>query len=315
MISVLHAIHGMDQRNFDLNLLRVFRAVYVARNVRRAAEQIGLSQPAVSHGLTRLRLTLKDPLFVRAHGGVTPTPRAHHFARSVESALSAVEASLGEIERFDPLVSARRFIIHMSDLGQGEFLPVLMRHLRDHGPHLRVEAAQLPLVDVLPALEQNRVDLAVGYLPEIHGTEHEKLIDDRYVVVVRKDHPRAPALGTRRVLDRLEYVVSRSHPEPEKALVRAGLGDQVRLTLPHYGAVADVLTRTDLAAIVPHRPALRHARHFALELAELRLDIPPLEVSAHWYWRMNADPGHRWMRETLAALYRQGDAAARRRPR
>ena len=73
----------MDQRNFDLNLLRVFKAVYVARNVRRAAELLGLSQPAVSHGLTRLRLRLKDQLFVRAPTGVLPTPRAHDFARSV----------------------------------------------------------------------------------------------------------------------------------------------------------------------------------------------------------------------------------------
>jgi DNA-binding transcriptional LysR family regulator len=188
-----------------------------------------------------------------------------------------------------------------------------MEHLRDHGPHLRVEATQLPLADVLPALEQSRIDLALGYLPEIHGTEHEKLIDDRYVVVVRKRHPRAHTLGTRRGLERLEYVVSQSHPEPAKALVRAGMGDQVRLTVPHYSAVPDVLARTDLAAIVPQRPALHHAQHFALELAELRLDIPPLEVWAHWYWRMNDNPGHRWLRETLAALYRRGDAATVRR--
>jgi DNA-binding transcriptional LysR family regulator len=306
IINFYPSIHVMDQRNFDLNLLRVFQAVYVARNVRRAAEQIGLSQPAVSHGLTRLRLRLKDPLFVRTPGGVTPTPRAHHFARSVEVALAAVDASLGDIERFDPLVSERRFVIHMSDLGQGEFLPVLMEHLHAHGPHLRVEATQLPLADVLPALEQNRIDLALGYLPEIHGTEHEKLIDDRYVIVVRKGHPKAASLSTRRTLAQLEYVVAQSHPEAAKGLMRLGVGEQVRLTVPHYSAVAEVLMRTDLAAIVPQRPAMRLASHFALEVAELRLDLPALEIWAHWYWRMNDDPGHRWLRETLAALYRRG---------
>jgi len=304
----------MDQRNFDLNLLRVFRAVYVARNVRRAAEQIGLSQPAVSHGLTRLRLQLKDPLFVRTPGGVAPTPRAHHFARSVEAALGAIEASLGETERFDPLVSERRFVMHMSDLGQGEFLPLLMEHLREHGPHLRVEAIQWPLDDVLPALERNRIDLALGYLPEMRGTEHEQLIEDHYVLVVRKGHPLAASLTSPRTLERLEYVVSHSHPEPAKTLVRLGLGSQVRLVLPHYGAVPGVLASTDLAALVPHRPASRFALHYPLEIAEARLDLPPLAVSAHWFWRMNDDPGHRWLRDTLAALYRQsGSVPANRR--
>jgi len=304
----------MDQRNFDLNLLRVFRAVYVARNVRRAAEQIGLSQPAVSHGLTRLRLQLKDPLFVRAAGGVVPTARAHHFARSVEAALALVENSLDETEHFDPLTSERRFVLHMSDIGQGEFLPVLMEHLHTHAPHLRIEATQLPLDDVLPALEQNRIDLALGYLPDVRGTEHEQMIVDRYVIVVRQRHPLAAALGTRRALQQLEYIVSLSHPEPAKALTRLGLAEQVRMTLPHYGAAPDVLCRTDLAAIMPRLPALRYAKNFPLVIRELRIDLPPLEIWVHWYWRMNHDPGHRWLRETLSGLYAKAGAAKKKSP-
>jgi DNA-binding transcriptional LysR family regulator len=296
----------MDQRNFDLNLLRVFQAVYVAGNVRRAAEKLGLSQPAVSHGLTRLRLRLKDPLFVRRPGGVEPTPRAHHFARGVEAALAAVEASLDESDAFDPLVSERRFAMHMSDIGQGEFLPVLMAHLRDHAPLLRIEARQLALEEVPAALEQRRIDLALGYLPDLHGTRHEQLIADRYVLMVRRGHPLAATLGTRRTRQRLEYVVAQSHPEPGKALARMGLAEQVRLMLPHYSAAADVLAQTDLATIIPRRPALRYARQYALQMVELDIDLPPLGIWAHWSWRLDADPGHRWLRETLAALYRAG---------
>ena len=305
----------MDQRNFDLNLLRVFKAVYVARNVRRAAEMLGLSQPAVSHGLTRLRLRLKDQLFVRAPSGVLPTPRAHDFARSVESALATIDASLGESERFDPSVSQRRFAMHMSDLGQGEFLPVLMEDLRVRAPRVRIEVTQLPLDDVLPALEQQRIDLALGYLPDLRGTTHEQLIADRYVVVVRSGHPLSASLGSRRTMDRLEYVVAQSHPEPLKALTCLGLEGQVRVILPHYSAAPDVLISSDLAAIVPHRPALRYAQHFPLEMAEMKLQLPPLDISAHWYWRMNDDPGHRWLRERLSALYRQVRPATVRRRR
>ena len=297
-------MHQMNQPAFDLNLLRVFQAVYVAGNVRRAAEKLGLSQPAVSHGLTRLRLRLKDPLFIRSPGGVTPTPRAHDFARTADLALAAVDAALGETAAFDPARSTRRFALHMSDLGQGEFMPVLMGHLREHAPGVRIEVRQLPLEEVQPALDQRRIDLALGYLPEIHGTRHEQLIDDHYVLVRRRDHPHAG-----QDLAGLEFVVASSHPEPEKALRRLGLGEQIRLMLPHYSAAADVLTHTDLVAIVPNRPALRYARHFPLLLEPLAIDLRRLGIWAHWSWRADADPGHRWLRDTLAELYRAGGPA------
>ena len=300
----------MNQANFDLNLLRVFQAVYVAGNVRRAAEKLGLSQPAVSHGLTRLRLRLKDPLFIRSPGGVAPTPRAHHFATAVDVALAAVHTSLGETLAFDPARSDRRFTLHMSDLGQGEFMPVLMAHLRVHAPGVRIEARQLPLQDVQPALDQRRIDLALGHLPGIHGTSHEQLIFDRYVLLVRRGHPFVDSLGSAEARDALRYVVAESHPEPEKALHRLGLAEHIRLMLPHYSAVADVVANTDLVAIIPRRPALRHARHFPLVTAEIQVDLPQLGIWAHWSWRAEADPGHRWLRRTLAELYRAGSTAS-----
>ncbi len=303
-------MHQMNQDHFDLNLMRVFQAVYVAGNVRRAAEKLGLSQPAVSHALTRLRLRLKDPLFIRSPGGVAPTPRAHHFAAAVDAALAAVDAALGETLAFDPHTSDRRFTLHMSDLGQGEFMPVLMAHLRLHAPDVRIEVRQLPLEEVQPALDQRRIDLALGHLPEIHGTSHEQLIVDRYVLLVRREHPFVDALGSAEARRHLEYVVAQSHPEPEKALRRLGLADKIRLMLPHYSAVADVVVATDLVAIIPRRPALRYTRHFPLVTAEIQVDLPRLGIWAHWSWRAESDPGHRWLRQTLADLYRAGGARA-----
>ena len=300
-------MHQMNQTKFDLNLLRVFQAVYVAGNVRRAAEKLGLSQPAVSHGLTRLRLRLKDPLFIRSQGGVTPTPRAHHFAGAVDEALSTIDTSLGEALVFDPAQSDRRFTLHMSDLGQGEFLPVLMAYLSGHAPRVGIDVRQLQLEDVQPALDQRRIDLALGHLPAIHGTSHEQLILDRYVLLVRRGHPFVARLGSSEARHSLEYVVAQSHPEPEKALRRLGLADQIRLMLPHYSAVADVVANTDLVAIIPRRPALRYARHFPLVTAEIQADLPQLGIWAHWSWRAESDPGHRWLRQTLANLYRSED--------
>ena len=128
----------MHIKDLDLNLLRVFDAVYRMGKVSRAAETLALTQPAVSQGLTRLRLLLRDPLFVRAGGGVQPTPRAERLAPAVRTALATLEQALSEAEQFDPLRSQRTFRIHMSDIGEGRFLPELMVALREQAPGLRI---------------------------------------------------------------------------------------------------------------------------------------------------------------------------------
>jgi DNA-binding transcriptional LysR family regulator len=130
-------MHSMNIKDFDLNLLPVFDAVMATGNVSRAAERTGLSQPAVSHALTRLRLALKDPLFVRAPGGVRPTAKAEHFARYAGAALRTLDVALQESDRFDPATTERRFTVHMSDLATGELLPRLMAALHRHAPGLR----------------------------------------------------------------------------------------------------------------------------------------------------------------------------------
>lgn len=305
-------MHAMNRATFDLNLLRVFHAVYSARNVRRSAELLGQSQPAVSHSLTRLRLHLKDPLFVRTPGGVAPTAKADHFARFVEAALRTIDVALVETERFDAATSQRRFVMHMSDLGEGEFLPGLLRHLQVHAPQVRIEAMQLAPQDVLPAMEQGRIDLAVGYLPQVTGIEHDHLLSDRYAVVTRKGHPLAGQLHTARGYRRLHYILVNSHSEPAKALHRVGLESRITLTVPHFGVLPEILAQTDLAAIIPLLPARRFARVFALDIAEPDLGLAPLKVQLHWTWRMNNDPGHRWLRETMAALYGEGPATRTR---
>lgn len=293
----------MNRADFDLNLLRVFQGVYFCGNVHRAAERLGLSQPAVSHSLTRLRLQLKDPLFVRAPGGVAPTLRAQRFARTVDEVLAKVGSALDESQQFDPLQSERSFSIHLSDVGQGAFLPFLMEHLTDHAPHLRIQVTQLAPDQVLPALEQGRLDLAIGYLPMLRGTEHEQLDTDHYVLVMRADHPQAAAKAVN--LSALTFVDVASHTAPGRALTQAGLGANVRLTLPQFSAVPDVLRCSNLAAIVPHRAALRFAQLGALCLRELPLELPAMAVWSHWCWRAAYDPGHRWLRETMARLYKR----------
>lgn len=307
-------IRRVHIRDFDLNLLHVFQAVHAAGNVSRAAESLGLSQPAVSHALTRLRLALHDPLFVRAAGGVLATPRAERFARQVEATLKALELALHEADSFDPARSERRFVVHMSDIGADEFLPLLMAEVRRQAPGVHMEAVQLGPEAIGPALEEGRIDLAFGYLPMLAGFEHRPLLDERYVVLLRQGHPLAGKLRDRAALEQLDFILVASHIEPARALHLLGLESRIRLTLPHFMVAPSILAASDLAVVIPLRPALRFAARHALQVVEPDLGLPPFAVSFHWHWRAQGDPGHRWLRQLASAL-RFAPVPAARRPR
>lgn len=289
-------------KDFDLNLLHVFAAVHAARSVSRAAESLGLSQPAVSHALARLRVALRDPLFVRTVGGVAPTPKAEQLARQVEAALRQLDVALHEAESFDAARSQRRFVVHLSDIGADEFLPQLMARVDRLAPGVRVEAVQLPAEGIAPALEEGRLDLAFGYLPGLAGTESAPLLQERYVVLLRRRHPLAGALRNRAALEQLGFVLVASHAEPARALHLLGLQSRIRLTLPHFLALPPILAATDLAVILPLRPALRFAAAQPLQVVEPDLGLPPFTVAMHWTWRSTHDPGHRWLREQALAM-------------
>jgi DNA-binding transcriptional LysR family regulator len=302
-------------KDFDLNLLHVFRAVHAARNVSRAAEQLGLSQPAVSHALARLRQALHDPLFVRAAGGVAPTPRADQFARQAESALRALDVAIRETDSFDPSQSMRRFAVHMSDIGADEFLPQLMSEVRRSAPGVHIEAQQLDPSAISAALDTARIDLAFGYLPGLTGTERLALLEERYVVVLRQGHPLAASLRDRTALQQLDFILVASHIEPARALHQLGLESRIRLTLPHFMVAPSILAASDLAVVMPLRPARRFAALHPLQVVEPDLGLPPFTVSIHWTWRAHNDPGHRWLREVVTRMRFDPPPAPRRRSR
>ena len=193
-------MNSMHIDTIDLNLLRLFDAVYRARSVSRAAESLGLTQPAASHGLGRLRLLLKDALFTRAPGGVAPTPRAERLAVAVQSALGTLEVALNESDRFEPTASQKTFRIHMSDIGEGRFLPALMARLGELAPGVRTGDAAAAPAEIAPALDSGRIDFAFGFLPHVRDTQRIHLLKDRYIVLLREGHPfaRATAHAARR---------------------------------------------------------------------------------------------------------------------
>lgn len=299
----------MHIKDIDLNLLRVFDAVYRARKVGRAAEMLELTQPAVSQGLTRLRLLLKDALFMRAGGGVQPTPRAERLAPAVRAALVTLEQALNEAVQFDPMQSDKTFRLHMSDIGEGRFLPELMVALREHAPGVRIETLPVPAAGIADALDAGQIDFAFGFLPGVKDTQRKQLLKDRYIVMLRAGHPFAQAakrLKGQALLDglhKLEFVAGRTHSDTLRILQLLKLEDRVRLTAEHFMVLPAIVRATDLAVVMPRNIALGFAADGSTTLIEPPFPLRDFTVSLHWSRRFETDSANRWLRGTLIDLF------------
>jgi DNA-binding transcriptional LysR family regulator len=297
----------MHINDLDLNLLRVFDTVYRLRSVSRAADLLGLSQPATSQALTRLRLLLKDALFVRALGGVQPTPKADRLAQAVRLAISTLQSALGEAEHFDPASSTKEFRLHLSDIGEARFLPGLMAALHQRAPGVRVQSFALPHDEITAALDDGRLDAAIGFLPAVQDTQTTELINDRYAVLLREGHPAVAGQRVRsadmKLLGRLEYVAVRSHSETLRILQLLRLEAQVRLTAAFFLALPAIVKSTDLCVVMPRNIALDFAAEGGYTVVEPQLPLRNFTVALHWSRRFQADPALLWLRQLVVELF------------
>ncbi|MBT9505689.1 LysR family transcriptional regulator [Rhodoferax sp.] len=301
----------MHIKDIDLNLLRLFDVVYRTRNVSRAAELLDLTQPAVSQGLTRLRLLIKDPLFMRAPGGVQPSPKADRLADAVRSALSTIEQAFNESVQFEPLQSRKTFRIHMSDIGESRFLPTLMMGLRESAPGVRIETSALPANTIGDALDSGRIDFAIGFLPTVKDTQRVQLLKDRYVVLLRAGHPFVQKFKRRKKsgnalledLKQLEFVAVRTHSDTLRILQLLQLEDRLRLTTEHFLVLPAIVRATDLCVVMPRNIARGFAQEGGYAIIEPAFPLRDFTVSLHWSKRFESDPGNRWMRQSLLALH------------
>ena len=296
-------ITSMNVQNVDLNLLRVFDAVLHESGVTRAAARLGLTQPAVSNALARLRKLFGDPLFVRTPTGMDATPFARELAAPVRQALALLESALAHGPGFDPASTTRAFRFYMSDLGQIEFLPPLIERVEERAPGARLEAVALDVEDIGAALASGTLDLAIGFLPALGPPiERRALFRDPYVCLMRADHE-IQSLTKKRFLEASHVLVSYrgGHRVIEEAYERAGI--RVALRVPHFTVAPMVLERTDLVLTLPARVARVFERGGRLKSLPVPLPIPVADVGVHWHERFEADPGNRWLREQVIELF------------
>jgi len=301
------SITPMNVQDVDLNLLRVFDAVLRQKSVTGAAAGLGLTQPAVSNALSRLRGLFDDALFVRTPAGMDATPFARELGEPVRQALALLDSALAHGPGFDPQTSTRAFRFYMSDLGQIEFLPPLIERAQRVAPGVRLEAVALDVEDIGAALAAGALDLAVGFLPGLGPpVRRQPLFRDPYVCLMRADHPTIrKTLSRKQFLEASHALVSYrgGHRVIEEALDRAGLSRRIALRVPHFTVVPMVLARTDLILILPQRVARVYERQGNFKSLPPPVAIPPADVGVHWHERFDADPGNRWLRDQLLDLF------------
>jgi len=299
----------MDLSRLDLNLLLVFHHLVRLGRVSQVAQTLGMSQPAVSSALGRLRQALGDELFLRTQRGMQPTPYALQLAEPVALALDSLQQALNVRASFEAATSTRHFRLAMTDVGEMYFLPVLMDAMASAAPGVTFEVASVTQTSLKEDMASGRIDLALGLLPQLQaGFFQQALFRQPYVCLMRAGHPLAggPDLCLQDFAQ-AEHVrvlaAGTGHGRVDAALERHGVQRRVRLTVPHYVALGDVLGHSDLVATVPERFAQRVVLPFGLTLRPLPVEVEGSAIHQFWHGRLHRDPGHRWLRLQIAALF------------
>lgn len=304
----------MDISKLDLNLLVVFHQLLLHKRVSAVAELLAMSQPAVSSALGRLRSSLGDELFLRTQRGMEPTPYALQLAEPVAMALDGLQQALNVRAAFDPASSARHFTIAMTDVGEMYFLPVLIDALAKAAPGVTLQVVSVTQANLKEDMATGRVDLAMGLLPQLQaGYFQQALFRQKYICLMRKAHPMAGksqlSLSAFTAAEHVRILASGTgHGRVDVALAKKKLRRQFRLTVPHYVALGDVLSHSDLIATVPERFADRTLAPFDLVKRDLPIAVDESAIHQFWHGRLHRDPGHQWLRRFTCGLFGDGHA-------
>ena len=288
-------------RRIDLNLYRVFDAIYQEGSLTRAGEVLHLTQPAVSNALARLRAAYDDPLFVRTAAGMVPTPVAESIVADIRSALQMLDDSLKPGEAFDPRKAKRRFRLSAGDQTAAMIAPRLVREIAALGSAVEVEILPLRRDAVLHELASGQIDFALDAIPlSDPQLLSMTVMQEEMVCAVRQGHP---GVGRRLSLPQflaLSHVHASSRRQGpgliDLALRRLGKQRRIVLRLPYHLSLPHIVAGSDLAAAIPRSLAVAHA----LRALPLPFATPPAEIFAYWHKSANLDRGNQWFREVLA---------------
>lgn len=295
----------MNLKETDLNLFIAFDVIYTEKNLTKAGQVLGITQPAVSNALSRLRELFGDELFIRTSKGMIPTPVANQIIKDVRSALSLIQNTISETEKFDPSIAEMTFKISIGDSSEYRLLPLLIKELAEIAPKIKVETYLTPRKDAPRELASGTIDFSID--PPVHSDphlKHEKIYEEDYVMIVRKDHP---ILSLKEITIEDYLKLSHIHISNRKtglghvdmALYRLGLSRDISLRAQHFLVAPYIVEQSDLAITTTKGFAVDRD----LAWRELPFEIEPLILHLYWHEAKDSDPSTKWMKDLMLKTY------------
>ncbi|MFD9660987.1 LysR family transcriptional regulator [Rhodococcus sp. NPDC059968] len=289
--------------DFDLNLVRTFLLLYETRSVTRTAERLSLTQPSVSHALSRMRKQFNDSLFSRSPSGLQPTELASAMYPRLRQAFEVIDTTVSGVGQFDPATSRRTFRLHATDLGEVSLLPPVLGLIAETAPGVDVHIIPLNFAVVETELRQGQAD-AVICTPRITAPDFERdiLLRDSYCGICSASHPR---VGTDPTLDEflaerhVAVDVSAGHTDVDRSLSLLGHSRDVALRIAHFAALPQLIEKTPHLSIIPRSVSDKFCRMADVKTFELPFSVPAVEISLYTYKRVLPDPGTEWFRATV----------------
>jgi DNA-binding transcriptional LysR family regulator len=298
----------VELTDIDLNQLVLFHQLILERSITKVADNLGVSQPAVSNSLAKLRRLFGDDLFVRTASGMVPTAFAEQLAEPVGQALATLNVGLNQQLHFDPASIHRSLTLGMTDIGEIVFLPALVKRLRREAPGVQINTVRNSAMNLREEMESGKVDMAIGPLPQLKGGFfHRRLFRQRYVCLFRQGH----ALERKRIsaedfraAEHLGIVsAGTAHGRVESLLRKAGIERNVILTVPHFISVGHILRETNLVATVTETLAASLTGPFQLAYRPLPVALPEISINISWHAKVHRSPVHQWLREMIFDLF------------
>ncbi len=295
-------------RMIDLNLLKTFQAIYDEQNITKAAEQLRLTQSAVSHALNRLRTHFKDELFVRTPDGMLPTSIAVDIATKVKQILVQADILFLQDTQFDPATSTRKFVIGIPEYVAFHVLESLLSRLQKEAPRMRIITTSINYMNGHSEVSSEHVDLAIGHFPpppKFIGAED--LYTEDFVLAARKDHP----LFEKPEITLQDYITAnhihfslagKDAGQIDMALRKLGRNRNVQITVSNYVLGLSTLKKTDLLYSGPRHITEGLAKSLGLGLRPLPFISPEITVMQLWHKRFDADKAHTWLRDLVRSI-------------
>lgn len=295
---------------YDLNLLPVFVAMMEERNVTRAAERLGITQPALSNALNRLRDTLRDPLFIRERYGMKPTQMAEDLAPVIGAALASIDDVILGQQNFDPAQATRHFIIAPNSYVEFVLMPAIVARLQERAVRIKVRLTPFGNDVIETGAMSGTTDMVLGRIvdpPDNLIVQH--LMDDGLACVVRADHPEIKDGISKKQYESLKHVnvlpPGRMRAGLFQALEQKDLKRDVAVSVTHFLAVPEMIAVTDYCATLPSLICRQLARDPRLKVLPTPVDLGTFPVDVAWHVRYRRDPAHRWLRSLISEVAKE----------